>query len=78
MTLLETNRKLGAAPGETLHPGVAPILTQLGILEAVEAAATVRPQTQWIVWNKPPSEVPYGADSRGPWRAFQVPRSDLE
>src|SRR4051794_38865437 len=52
-------------PGETLHPGLEPLLRQLGAWEAVAATDPVRPHG---VWQDRPSGSdfsPYGADAGG-------------
>jgi len=65
-------------PGETLHPGIAPILDRLGILAGAEAAAGWRPDGQWTAWNAPPELSRYGVDECGAWRAFQLNRAMLD
>jgi len=62
-------------PGETLHPGVEPLLTQLGISgERLAAVIGTRHEGIWINWNGSRRFEPFGADEQGPWRGFQVRR----
>jgi flavin-dependent dehydrogenase len=65
-------------PGETLHPGVAPILRQLGVLNEVNSRAQIRPAAQITRWGGPARSTDYGVDQRGVWRAFQLLRAELD
>ena len=65
-------------PGETLHPGVEPILRQLGVFAAVEALQPIRPAAVMTAWGQAGRLIPFGQDDRGPWRGFQVLRSDFD
>jgi flavin-dependent dehydrogenase len=78
VVLLEARPFPRHRPGETLHPGVEPILSQLGVLEATKAIATLRPKAQECAWGGATSTVAYGHDERGPWRAFQVMRCEFD
>ena len=78
VVLLEARLKRGARPGETLHPGVEPILAALGVDGAALAASTLRHEGIWIEWDGPRRFVPYGSDEKGPWRGFQIDRARLD
>lgn len=65
-------------PGETLHPGVEPILERLGVAETVTAASAIRHEAQAVHWGGRSTVTPFGADERGPWRGFQVERQALD
>src|SRR5687767_8740541 len=65
-------------PGETLHPGVEPLMRQLGIWDAVETARFLRPSGHWVSWDGPPTFRPYGGDGVETWRGFQAPRATLD
>ena len=39
--------------GETLHPGVEPLLAQLGVADAILAAGFLRHEGQWVQWGGP-------------------------
>jgi flavin-dependent dehydrogenase len=62
-------------PGETLHPGVEPVLAQLGIdgrrLAAVSGA---RHEGVWVDWNHTRRFKRFGGDMHESWRGFQVDR----
>ena len=77
VTLLESNERARPVPGETLHPGIEPILTTLGVRDAVLAAAFHRHRGVWIEWGEPIRFEPYGEDADGPWQGFQADRSRL-
>lgn len=66
------------APGETLHPGVEPILDVLGVGDRVRRQGFVRHAGLWVTWGEPRRFVPYGADARGAWLGFQAWRPDLD
>lgn len=71
-------------PGETLHPGVEPLLRQLGVLEPVLAARFLRHEGHWVLWDRdrgaPLRWVPFGKDGEAgpPWRGFQAWRADFD
>ena len=63
-------------PGETVHPGIEPLLKQLGILDEVLSAGFFRHTGNWIAWDKPLQFVPFGSDENGDdWRGFQLWRA---
>lgn len=65
-------------PGETLHPGVEPLLAQLGVLETLLREDLIR-HTGIRLTTPHGTEIhPYGKDDSGPWLGFQVPRSLLD
>lgn len=65
-------------PGETLHPGVEPLLQQLGARDAILSANYVRHPGIWVEWGQPPRFEPFGSDSTGLWLGFQAMRSDFD
>lgn len=65
-------------PGETLHPGIEPLLSQLGVAEEVLAAGFLRHAGNWVQWEAEPQLVPFGSDERGTWYGFQAWRSDFD
>ena len=66
-----------AAPGETLHPGIEPILSQLGILDQVLAAGFPRHRGLFLDHHGRREFYPYGADAAGCWLGFQADRRIL-
>lgn len=76
--LLEAQGFPRDAPGETLHPGVEPLLQQLGVLSPVLAAGFPRHQGHWVNWAESMRFHPFGRDASGPWRGFQAWRADFD
>ncbi|MCR9200960.1 MAG: tryptophan 7-halogenase [Planctomycetaceae bacterium] len=65
-------------PGESLHPGVEPILQKLGVDEAVNAAGFHRHSGCMNGWNGEPRFEPFGNDEAGPWLGYQAQRSRFD
>lgn len=64
-------------PGETLHPGIEPLLAQLGVAE-LDQVVGARHSGIWIEWNGERRFEPFGSDANGPWAGFQVWRQDFD
>lgn len=64
--------------GETLHPGIEPLLIKLGILEEVRGAQFLRHKGNWVKWGKDLRFIPFGSDENGPWFGFQAWRADFD
>jgi len=64
----------GDRPGETLHPGVEPVLAQLGVADDLGAVVGARHDGIWIDWGSVRRFQSFGSDAGGPWRGFQVSR----
>ena len=65
-------------PGETLHPGIEPLLDQLGVREAVLSAEFLRHQGNWVKWDRDLHFTPFGEDETGNWQGFQAWRADFD
>jgi flavin-dependent dehydrogenase len=79
VTLLEAKAFPRHRPGETLHPGVEPVLGQLGALERVLAAKFPRHEGNWVEWGAQPLRFEsFGRDADGPWRGFQAWRETFD
>lgn len=72
--MLDVNPQPKVAPGETLHPGIEPILQQLGVLDELLKLGCQRHLGIWIESGDQRFFSPYGEDKDGPWRGFQVDR----
>jgi flavin-dependent dehydrogenase len=72
--LLERRGSPGLVPGETLHPGIEPVLDRLGLGAVVRAAGFVRQEGIVVQWDGPAVFQPYGSDKGGAWRGFQAER----
>jgi flavin-dependent dehydrogenase len=72
-------------PGETLHPGVEPILREIGAWAAVEARGFLRHTGHYVRWGGGAAEgapwrfQAFGCDPDGtPWYGLQAWRDDLD
>ncbi|MCE5172274.1 FAD-dependent oxidoreductase [Paenibacillus profundus] len=65
-------------PGESLHPGIEPLLKRLGVDGKIREANFVRHEGHWTKWDADWCFVPFGADDTGPWRGFQAWRADFD
>ena len=74
VVILETNSQAKVSPGETLHPGIEPLLRQLGVLDQVLGAGFQRHRGVWLKCGGLPHFTPYGEDADGPWLGFQADR----
>jgi 2-polyprenyl-6-methoxyphenol hydroxylase-like FAD-dependent oxidoreductase len=78
VTLVEREPFPREHPGETLHPGVEPLLEQLGVLESVQAAGFLRHKGHWVKWAGTSRFEPFGAGGRDRWRGYQAWRADFD
>ena len=76
--LFERAALSGHRPGETLHPGVEPLLCQLGLADRFQATVGARHSGIWLCWGGRRQFQPYGADQDGEWRGFQVSRTAFD
>lgn len=74
VVILDANARPKSAPGETLHPGIEPLLTQLGVFEQILQAGFHRHRGVWISCGNKREFVPYGGDANGPWFGIQAER----
>lgn len=65
-------------PGETLHPGIEPLLAQLGVADRLDDVVGARHSGIWIEWNGARRFEPFGGDAGGPWAGFQVWRQEFD
>lgn len=64
--------------GETLHPGVEPLLEQLGVADSVRRAGFLRHEGNWIEWAGARRFEAFGADDAGAWQGWQAWRADFD
>jgi flavin-dependent dehydrogenase len=76
--LLEAKSFPRNAPGETLHPGVEPLLKRLGAADGLEQANFLRHPGVWVERAGKPEFQAYGADESGPWLGYQATRSEFD
>lgn len=78
VTLIERDAFPRPAAGESLHPGVQPLLRQLGVESAVLAAGFLRHAGHCVRWEGAERWQPFGADADGPWLGFQAWRPTFD
>ena len=78
VVLCERQHRHRDRPGETLHPGIEPLLVQLGITDRLAVVTGARHAGIWIEWGGPKRFESFGTDSQGPWHGFQVWRADFD
>ncbi len=78
VVLCERDAVPGDRPGETLHPGVEPLLAQLGVADRLAAVTGARHPGIWIKWGGARRFEGFGGDERGAWRGYQVWRADFD
>lgn len=78
VVIFEARRFPRFRPGETLHPGIEPVLERLGAREALLNATTLRHAGTWVQWGEHDTFAPFGHDEAGPWLGFQAPRDDFD
>jgi len=67
------------APGESAHPGIQPLLRQLGVETEVLAADFIRYPGHAVRYPDGREEFfPFGSDESGPWLGFQLWRPDFD
>ena len=64
VTLFEQEAALWARPGDTLHPGVEPILRQLGVAQQLAGVTGLRHAGVWVEWGAPRRFQAYGSDQQ--------------
>ena len=64
VTLIERLAQPKVAPGETLHPGIEPILVQLGVWNQILAEHFHRHRGIWVEWDGPHRFQPYSCDEQ--------------
>jgi flavin-dependent dehydrogenase len=65
-------------PGESLHPGLEPVLKELGLKEATKAMGFLRHNGIWIKWDQGLRLSQFGRDESGPWMGFQLWRKGFD
>jgi flavin-dependent dehydrogenase len=79
VVLFERNAAATLRPGEAAHPGIEPLLVQLGVMDAVQKAGFLRYEGHWVQWGREPlCFMPFGQDSQGAWKGFQLWRPDFD
>ncbi|WP_433735368.1 NAD(P)/FAD-dependent oxidoreductase [Pseudomonas putida] len=75
VALLEQSAVCRDRPGETLPPGIEPLLQQLGV---VLPGDVIRHAGHWVQWGAARHFNKFGGGVEDPWRGFQIPRRLLD
>ncbi|WP_375457554.1 NAD(P)/FAD-dependent oxidoreductase [uncultured Enterovirga sp.] len=78
VVLVERDVFVGERPGESLHPGIEPLLGQLGLAGRLADVVGARHPGIWISWAGEPRFEPFGRDEAGPWLGYQVGRAAFD
>ena len=78
VVLVERHLFTQERPGEALHPGVEPLLAQLGVADRLASVTGARFPGIWVRWAEAARFEPFGGDAEGPWRGFQVSRKAFD
>lgn len=79
VVLIERQAEPREKPGEALHPGMEPLLNELGLdSDDLEAVTGARFEGVWSAWGTAARFEPFGSDDKGPWHGFQVRRAAFE
>ena len=76
--VLERDQVFGERPGETMHPGVRPILEHLGLGGRIDALASGFHEGIWSEWGGPAHFQSFGSDDGVPWQGFHLWRPDFD
>ena len=76
--LLEARMFPRHRPGETLHPGVEPLVQRLGAAAGLESANFLRHAGVWVDRSGERDFQAYGSDESGPWLGYQATRSEFD
>ncbi|TYS22768.1 NAD(P)/FAD-dependent oxidoreductase [Bacillus subtilis] len=63
-------------PGETLHPGIDPLLKELGVIKQVQLAGFIRHRGHWIKWDGEQHFAPFNEATS--WLGYQAFGSDFD
>ncbi|QZN77668.1 NAD(P)/FAD-dependent oxidoreductase [Paenibacillus sp. DR312] len=65
-------------PGESLHPGIEPLLDRLGVGDRVRMSHFIRHEGYWVEWGKERHFSLFGSDDDGPWQGYQAWGSEFD
>ncbi|GLS17825.1 hypothetical protein GCM10007874_08400 [Labrys miyagiensis] len=61
-----------------MHPGIEPLLHQLGVADRLAGVTGARHPGIWIEWGGPRRFEAFGGDAGGPWHGSQFWRADFD
>lgn len=78
VTIVERSSFPRHRPGETIHPGIEPLLRQLGVWERVEQQGFLRHAGIQVRSNDHTRWTEFGSDANGQWFGLQAWRSEFD
>ena len=75
--ILERGDEPPERPGETLHPGLEPLFSKLGVKDEAERAATHRPGGIQVRRGDHVESHDFGGPTEAPWLGYHIPRREL-
>ena len=78
VTLIEREEFPRSVPGESVHPGIQPLLKQLGVETSVLKADFLRFPGHIVRRNGIEQFIPFGEDEQGQWLGFQLWRATFD
>src|SRR5690349_9955143 len=57
-------------PGETVHPGIEPLLKQLDILDKISSQSFLRYDGNWVNWGNQNQFISFGKDNTDQWKGY--------
>jgi flavin-dependent dehydrogenase len=78
VALVERRAFPRSRPGETLHPGIEPLLRKLGVWQDFLALGFLQIPGIWVGWNAPARLRQYGHDALGGWQGYQAWRAEFD
>ena len=78
VTIVERSAFPRHRPGETLHPGIEPLLRQLGVWETVEQQGFLRHAGMQVRSNGHTRLAKFGSDANGQWLGLQAWRAEFD
>lgn len=76
--IVERRRGVSSRPGETMAPGLETVFRELGVLERVERAASIRPRGVQVAWGDQTQRFQSFGPQDADWLGYQVPRAQLD
>lgn len=77
-TILCEHQPDRSLPGESLQPGIEPLIRQLGLADGLARVAGARNAGVWITLRTQTRFEAFGSDASGPWSGWQIRRPEFE
>jgi len=78
VTIIDQEQEPIERPGEILHPGIEPLLTQLDVFDEFLGANFLRHEGNYVQWNDSKQFQSFGNSDGKKWTGFQIWRPDFD